>query len=83
MAASISVLQNIGGMKGCDCSTCNSVVDSSKTTASILEPHIRALINTAGPGGLMEEAHLAPDAIESAVYSMLGKYLTCLDEDED
>jgi len=91
MVAAVAFLQNVGGYKGCDCSTCNSVVDSSKTSAAILEPHIQTLIEQAGERGIPENVFdpegtpvkLPPHEIKAAVYSMLGKYLTSLEEEKE
>ena len=71
MQCTVRLLENMALLKSCGCSSCNSIVDSSKTTAAILEPTIRGMIlgNT-------------EDAIEAAVYSMLKPYLLTLEEED-
>lgn len=91
MASTTAFVELIGGYKSCPCSSCNSIVDSSKTTAAILEPHIRALIQSGGektsdfwaidPKG--DRQQLTSTAIEAAVYNMMEKYLLTCEKVDD
>jgi len=73
MHATARFIEHIGGYESCPCSSCSSMVASSKTTAAILEPHIRALT---------EPTTLTSAAVQAAVYNLLGHYL-CTIEKED
>jgi hypothetical protein len=71
---------HVGCLETCDCSSCANLVSATKTTAAIIEPHIRALADSHILTATGAYRYLSPEAVESAVYSLLGKYLMTCEE---
>ena len=86
MHATARFVEHVGGFEPCPCSSCNSMISSSKTTAAILQPHIEAVIGGSQKSltldGEGNPTILEAAAIEAAVYNMLGKYLYTVDEEQ-
>jgi hypothetical protein len=80
MHATSYFVEHIGGFEPCPCSSCNSLVSSSKTTAAILEPHIKAIVDGKHTAMDGTETRLTTAAVEAAVYNMLGQYLLTITE---
>lgn len=66
-------VEQIGGYEPCPCSSCASLVSSSKTTANILWPHIQDIVT-------LDRHH--PDVVFTKVYHLLETYLMCLNADD-
>jgi hypothetical protein len=81
MHATARFVEHVGGFEPCPCSSCNSMISSSKTTAAILEPHITAVVKGVHMAMDGTETRLTTAAVEAAVYNMMGKYLYTVDED--